>query len=337
MLHYVTPALALMLLLIAFERSLADEVDVYLFGGQSNMQGVAKVENIPAELDRKIPNVFFFNGASFEPFVIGRTRSSVRASLFGPEVGFALEMSAKGRPIYLIKYSSSGMPLHHGWNGNRWEGGEAAEGRRNFHPGQSSSDSRQGTLYREMLSRFKKGLQLLQENGDEPSVRGFIWMQGEQDSKHEQSAIAYAANLKQLRDRIAEDLLIDDELPMAYGQVLPFEPAAARFTHRTQIREQMEFADCESGRPESVANAKMVSTDGFGLLRDTVHYDSSGQLRLGRAFANAILGLQKLAYPNTRHAPLVSLGFQLTETTHSRKQRKDTNLSFRYGQPQCRD
>jgi hypothetical protein len=32
----------------------------------------------------------------------------------------------------------------------------------------------------------------------------------------------------------------------------------------------------------------MVSTDGFGLLADTVHYDAAGQLRLGKAFAEAI-------------------------------------------------
>jgi hypothetical protein len=32
----------------------------------------------------------------------------------------------------------------------------------------------------------------------------------------------------------------------------------------------------------------MVSTDGFSLMPDTVHYDAAGQLRLGKAFAAAL-------------------------------------------------
>ena len=36
----------------------------------------------------------------------------------------------------------------------------------------------------------------------------------------------------------------------------------------------------------------MVSTDGMSLLKDTVHYDAAGQLKLGEAFARA---LQELA------------------------------------------
>ena len=35
----------------------------------------------------------------------------------------------------------------------------------------------------------------------------------------------------------------------------------------------------------------MVSTDGFGLLPDTVHYDAGGQVALGRAFAAALLAI----------------------------------------------
>ena len=43
---------------------------------------------------------------------------------------------------------------------------------------------------------------------------------------------------------------------------------------------------------EAIPGAVMVSTDGFGLLSDTVHYDTSGQLKLGRAMAEAARKIQ---------------------------------------------
>lgn len=79
-----------------------------------------------------------------------------------------------------------------------------------------------------------------------------------------------------------------ESLPFVFGQVLPYEPALARFTHRREIRAAMAAADEQSVQPEALPRARMVSTDGFGLLPDTVHYDAADQLALGRAFAEAL-------------------------------------------------
>lgn len=263
-------------------------VDVWLLGGQSNMQGIAQVADYPAGLPRKIPQTFFWTGQDFETLVLGQTRTSARDGEFGPEVGFALDMATSEKPIYLIKYYASGMPLHHGWHGNRWVGGNPQPGRRNFYPGEVSDDPSQGTLYREMLAQFQAGLRHLKQTGRRPMVRGFLWMQGEQDAKHAVSASSYAASLKRLRARLATDLGAAPDLPLAFGQVLPYEPAMERFTHRREIRFQMAAADMDSGKPEAMRRAKMVSTDGFGLATDTVHYNADGQLRLGRGFAEAM-------------------------------------------------
>jgi len=143
-------------------------------------------------------------------------------------------------------------------------------------------------LYRAMLERFQAGLAHLKQAGAEPIIRGFVWMQGEQDAKEAQSAQAYATSLRRLRQRLIEDVQADQNLPVAFGQVLPYEPALPRFTHRSEVRASMAAADTDSGQPGAIAYVKMVSTDGFGLLPDTVHYDASGQLRLGKAMAEAI-------------------------------------------------
>ncbi|MGA1236716.1 MAG: sialate O-acetylesterase [Limisphaerales bacterium] len=276
------------------------EVDVWLLGGQSNMQGIAKLAELPPDLPETIPHTFFWNGNSFEPLLLGQTQTSTRAGEFGPEVGFALDMATPEQPVYLVKYHASGMPLHHGWDGSQWVGDPPLAGRRNFYPGEEPDDPCQGTLYREMVAQFRAALRSFQAEGREPRVRGFLWMQGEQDAKHVLSATSYAASLKRLRSRLAADLGTSPDLPFAFGQVLPYEPAMERFTHRVEIRAQMAAADMDSGQPEAMARTKMVSTDGFGLYPDTVHYNADGQLRLGRAFASA---LQVMVGP--RQSPVV--------------------------------
>jgi hypothetical protein len=154
------------------------EVDVWLLGGQSNMQGIAKLAELPPDLPETIPHTFFWNGNSFEPLLLGQTQTSTRAGEFGPEVGFALDMATPEQPVYLVKYHASGMPLHHGWDGSQWVGDPPLAGRRNFYPGEEPDDPCQGTLYREMVAQFRAALRSFQAEGREPRVRGFLWMQG---------------------------------------------------------------------------------------------------------------------------------------------------------------
>jgi len=275
------------------------DVDVFLFGGQSNMQGSGKVADLPADVPREPPRTFFWNGRDFEPLVVGTTATAKKPGEFGPEVGFAAAWPDDGRPRYFVKYASGGIPLHHGVDAADWIGDESGPGRRNFHPGDRADDPSQGTFYRKMIDRFRAALAALRLRGDTPRVRGLLWMQGEADAKHERAALAYAASLRRLRDRLAEDLRID-RLPIVFGQVLPHEPAKPAFTHRRQIRAAMAAADERSGRPEAIPQARMVSTDGFTLLPDVVHHDTAGLVRLGRAFATALGTLARPAAPSAR-------------------------------------
>lgn len=281
--------------------------DVWLFGGQSNMQGIAQLADLPPGVPKSIPNAWFWNEVQFERMVLGQTKLSGRAGEFGPEVGFALHMAQSENPNYLIKYYASGMPLHHGWNGDVWLGGAPHPGRRNFYPGEKPGDPNTGTLYLEMRDRFQAAVRQLEREGYRPVIRGFLWMQGEQDAKREESATTYAANLKRLQERLAADLNTLSPLPLVFGQALPYEPAAARFTHRQELRAQMAAADGNSRQPEAIRYARMVATDGFGLLPDTVHFNADGQLRLGIGMAEAMKALQaaidRTGVPQTRRRP----------------------------------
>ena len=75
----------------------ADEVDVYLLSGQSNMQGSGLVSDVPNEIG-PIPHAHYWNGEEFEPLVFGTTPTSRKRERFGPEIGFAQGMASESSP-----------------------------------------------------------------------------------------------------------------------------------------------------------------------------------------------------------------------------------------------
>ncbi len=269
------------------------QVDVYLLAGQSNMQGLGHVAKTPGPWREAAEGVFFWNGDAFELLDPGATRLSTRAGEFGPELGFAraMRLLRPGRRVYLIKFHRSGQPLHHGWDGGRWVGGDPAAGRRNFYPGEADGDPGVGVHYRDMLAMARAAVDHLRGEGVEPVLRGIVWMQGEADAKHGESAEAYADSLAMLKRRLEEDLE-SGPVPFVFGQVLPHEPALPRFTHRGLLRERMAQADMRSGDARSIAGVWMVPTEGMPLHADTVHYNTEGQMLLGSAFGLAMLQAQ---------------------------------------------
>jgi len=131
-------------------------------------------------------------------------------------------------------------------------------------------------------------LKALKKEGHTPVIRAFLWVQGEQDAKREESALLYAENLKHLRARLAADLGITtaEDLPLVFAQVLPLP--IERFAAREIIHREMVSADQDSGSPARIENCRMISTEGFSMRPDKVHFDASGQIKLGRAFARVV-------------------------------------------------
>ena len=266
---------------------------VYVLGGQSNMLGKGKLEQLSEDWKRPLSDIFFWNGHVFQELVPGKTITSGKGE-FGPEMGFARglrEAGVKG-PVYLIKFASGGQPLYHGWNGNEWNGGDPAPNRCNFYPGKDKTDPCMGTLYREWITICNRSLDFLQFHKIAFKIRGVLWMQGEADAKSEISAIAYATSLKHLKERLNNDLG-DPDIPWVFGQVLPYSPALTRFIARETVRAQMEAADSRSEKIEAISGVRMVSTDELPLYPDHVHYTTEGQKTLGMAFAKAMLEVEK--------------------------------------------
>lgn len=118
---------------------------------------------------------------------------------------------------------------------------------------------------------------------------GIIWMQGESDAGDEMIAQRYQANLKRMMDliraalrldyvrvvigRISDSGKDDYQKDLADGKVLDFGD--------TVRRAQADFVTQDE-------NAALVeTTDAYGYS-DPWHYDSPGDLDLGRQFADAV-------------------------------------------------
>ena len=284
------PFLCLLLALASLGAAERSPVIVYLLGGQSNMQGLGKIAELPAADLAVVPGVFFWNGRAFEPLQVGKTKLSTRPTDFGPEVGFVRGLRAAGvqGDVYLIKHHLSGQPLDAGWSNAKWEGPEAGPKRATFYPGKDATDPNIGLHYLAWQKMNSAAFAALRADGKEPVVKGIAWVQGEADAKHEVSAQRYPATLALLRQRLISELKLKADVPFAYAQVLAAAGDVPRFVARDLLRRRMAEADGASGHADATPGLRMVKTDGFSVVADRVHFDTAGQLKLGAALGTAL-------------------------------------------------
>lgn len=284
------PLLCFLLTLLSLGAAERSPVTVYLLGGQSNMQGLGKIAELPAADLAVLPGVFFWNGKAFEPLQVGKTKLSTRAAEFGPEVGFVRGLRSAGvqGDVYLIKHHLSGQPLDAGWSNAKWEGPEAGPKRATFYPGKDAADPNVGLHFLAWQKMNTAAFAALRADGKEPVVKGIAWVQGEADAKHEVSAQRYPATLALLRQRLIGELELKADVPFAYAQVLPAAGDVPRFVARDLLRRRMAEADEASRHADAVPGLRMVKTEGFSVVADHVHFDTAGQLKLGAALGAAL-------------------------------------------------
>lgn len=285
------------------------EIDVYLLGGQSNMQGTALSSQLsPAEL--AVPGVQLYvagsgiNGAIANQLV---PLQPANGSTFGLEIGIGdrLRNLRPGRPMVLLKYAASGTSLEIGWR-----------------PGANAADTANwGPNFTAFVNTVNGGIAALEAAGWVPVIRGMCWQQGEQDAKDgldvpesDTSADDYGANLAHLIGRVREQFAPHagpGGIRFVAGQVLPYAPpggdVATRFPGRALVRQAILDADEDSGAPRSVANTAAVPTneidhpsheqevDGY-RDDDEVHQNTVALLAIGRSMAEALLDLSPQSY-----------------------------------------
>jgi hypothetical protein len=225
-----------------------------------------------------------------QPALGGQKRVGLTEFHFGPEIAFGQEM-AKAWPdetIGIIKFSIGGTSLL-AWKPD-WSKEDADR----------VGQGRHGSLYKRLMEKVEQA-----KSSRDIEIVGFLWLQGGGDTKNADVAKEYLDNLKTVVAAVRNETRVAD-LPFIYGSTriegIPDD-----------LTDFEEPKNLPPGRPgawlvlkaqfdaqKAIPNAKMV------ILRDiekhprNVHYNTAGQLVVGKLFAKAYLDYCQLG---VRSAP----------------------------------
>lgn len=268
-------------LLALFSPAHAETIQVVLMGGQSNMEGTGVTAQAPAHL-RSQPELRLYHSASLKgAHPPNRWNPLGPASFakgkFGPELaaGFQLSQDLGTKKLALIKHAEGGTkltPKAIGYETTSW------------YPGADKSDTAHwGKEFTIFVQTVERGLEELKAQGLSPEIIGMFWVQGEADATDIQAGAEYGKNLTLLIKRVREQFDVPD-LPFVYAQVLPYQKRASS----AEVRQAMADIDQDSGKPEAIPGAFMVATEGMKAQGDKVHFNTGGQLALGRKLAQTL-------------------------------------------------
>ncbi len=286
--------------------AVAKDYQLYLFAGQSNMEGYGHNSKLPDKLKRPQESVMIFCGnsaadgdakaggmgiwAKLEPGYGGGFstdgKTNKLSDRFGSEIGFAARLREKNPKanVAIVKYSRGGTSIDVASRGpfGCWDP--------DYNLGEGAG--RGINQYDHCLTTIRNALAVRDIDGDGEDDRlipaGIVWMQGESDAYHlEAGAKAYRENLETLMNLLSAALRYDD-LPTAIGRISDSgqdDKDGKIWNYGEIVREaQASFANDHT-------HVKLITTtDNYGYS-DPYHYDTEGFLDLGRQFADALMEL----------------------------------------------
>jgi hypothetical protein len=264
------------------------------------MVGYGYAAELPSDLRRKIDRVMIFEGraafdddrrggmgvwTALEPghgFGVETDGRSLRLSnRFGPELSFGHTLSSQlpDTRIALVKYALGGSGLAPGVGLGGW------------HPTDKNGHRR--NQFDHAISTLRNALSNSDIDGD--GVRdllipaGIVWMQGESDANvNYETAAAYEENLA-LLVRALRSELGSNNLPVVIGKITDSRMAedGSVMDYIDSVQEaQARYAQGDPCAELVTITETLRYPDG-----DPWHYDSDGFIRMGKAFAEAVLRL----------------------------------------------
>ena len=242
----------------------SSKTKVIILSGQSNAAGVSLVETLSQADSVKYASGFEdvqisvtneVSGHNSDGFVKTTTGwgDNSEGLLFGPEVGLAEDLSSSfpGEKIYIIKYSWSGAGLED-----------------KFLPGKKG--------YEHLCKSIDDGLNILRNQGLDPEVVAFCWMQGESDACFGGTTRHYGKNQKtmvsSLRERYGNFFFLDAGISTSWQ-------------YYARVNNEKKKADCSLGR------CVFINSNYYGLkvsASDPAHYDAPSMIRLGHLFGEQV-------------------------------------------------
>lgn len=258
--------------------------EVFLLGGQSNMVGMGN-PNLPVAqpFSAPLPDVrlYFGSSSATAPPLAYQWIDLAPGSgnQFGPELSFGHTLNPAD-PIAncaLIKHARGGSNVSADWN-----------------------PTVQNNVYADFRTTVDAALQKLTDMGDTYDIVGMLWTQGIRDGKDGRSSTEYQTDL----ERLIADVRLNyrTDLPVFISR-LSINMTGAGLPPPTGGRggELGGLANIRLGQENVVANdplAFLIDTDDFGV-GDQSHFNTSGQIDLGKAFAASYYDNVVLPEPST--------------------------------------
>lgn len=278
----------------------AAEYRLYYLGGQSNMHGHGFVKDLADDVAVRSDRTLIFMGnpaldektdgglgiwARLEPgFGTGFEsdgETNALGPLFGPELAFGqtLERKRPGQGIAIVKYALGGTGLGRDIGYGDWF--------------VDFADGNRINQYDHALATIRNATAHTDIDGDGEPDRlipsGIVWMQGETDAGNPDSAKDYRVNLKRMMNLLRAALRTDD-LPVVIGRITD--------SGRAEDGSMMDYIGIVQEAQKAFVEADecaayVTVTDELDYPpTDNWHYDSAGVIRLGEAFAEAVLELE---------------------------------------------
>ena len=228
-----------------------------LMGGQSNMVGSGRV----ADLDTVTisDHIRYINRGMQVDF-------SQDSAKFGPEVGLSqvLHQHFPDSNFILVKYAIGGASLLD-WAPDYDSTQAVITGNAHF-----------GAMYDSLWKYVDQATATI----DEPTeIAALLWMQGERDARIPEAGVDYYPRFKTFVERIRQDA-DRPNLPIIFGLANP-DPARYAAVDTVQVAQHRIANEMD--------HVRMIDTSDLEKWDDKVHYNSAGQLELGRRYGQALV------------------------------------------------
>lgn len=259
----------------------ADNVKVFLLGGQSNMVGTgvstSGLPTSPTNLQNPQNDVLFhYNNSGLTTLRPGSGNS------FGPEITFGRTIADAfpDEHFALLKYAQGGSDIDTDWDPNI-----------------------NNNVYSDFRASITNGLVEILNAGHTIEIVGMLWTQGERDARIGRTTPQYEADFSEFIGDIRANYGTD--LPFFFNRLSTGQtdlPAPGLTAIRT-AQENVAAAD---------PNIYMIDADDMSF-HDQLHFDAAGQIALGEAFGASyissvpepssllLLGMASLLMARCRH------------------------------------
>lgn len=272
---------------------------IIILAGQSNAVGVGYVKYLEKHFTHEKVEEFkkgydgvLINYYSHDMKNNGFARTTVNCAeknkdTFGPEVGIADLLSKKypNEKIFIVKAAVGGTNIFYDWLPPSCAGEYNKE---SFGFGDEENEyyRKGGWCFNELVKVLGESISILKNQGYEPEICAFCWMQGESDAFEtetvENYGMRYENLLKDLNDafgRYMKNCIYVDagisEIWPYYREINAWKEKHAKETPDSFYIDTIEEGLTTSKEPEPEA--------------DTAHYDSDCTVKLGYLFADKII------------------------------------------------